>query len=161
MAMSPVGSLPWQVGTALTGLSGGIASGAAPVTSGVFQNPVYTGGFTELSFTLDLVLTLGTAETATTAGGWVAVALLKYNALAGPGETPRLNGTQLCPFDGNRYGQIGIVPSAAYTATEWLTVGNLLVPASPYLAVAVFNNSSFTIQTTATWTPNFNFGGAG
>lgn len=160
MAFTPFGIAPWQAGPSITGLSAGIASGGAPVTSNVFQNPVYAG-FTELPFTADIILTLGTAETATSAGGWIAVALLKASTASGPIETARLSNNQLFPYDGGRYGQIAIVPSAAYTATEWLTIGQLLVPASPYLAIAVFNNSSFTIPTTATWTIQFGFGGGG
>ena len=163
MALSIAGPLPWQAGPPITGLSAGIPAGAAPVTSNIFQNPVYSAvaGFTELSVTADILLQLNTAETATAAGGWIGLALLKFNAVSGPGEVARVNGTQLFPYDGNRYAQINIVPSAAYTATEWLTVGRLTVPRSPYLGIAAFNNSSFAIPSTAAWIINFNFDGIG
>ena len=151
MAATAFGQQGWAAGPTLTGLnSAAIASGAAPVTSGIVANP-FLSGSSALAIYADLVLTLGTAETATSAGGWIAAAILKAST-ASIVETARVSGNQLYPFDDDRYGQAAIVPSAAYTSGELIVIGGLLVPRSPYIAVAVFNNSSFSIPTTATWT---------
>ncbi len=160
MAATLVGNSAWQAGPAITGLSAGIAAGAAPVVSNIFANPVLTGS-SALPPYADLILVLGTAETATTAGGWIAVALLQQSTATGPGETAALSNSQLYPFDDGRYGQISVMPSRAYSATEWLVCGGLLVPKSPFLQIAVFNNSSFAIPATATWTLNFSGGDVG
>ena len=160
MAAMLVGSSAWQAGPALTGLSAGVAQGGAPVVSQVFANPVL-GSSSALSFFADVILTLGTAATATGAGGWIAFALLQWSAAAGPGETAFLSGTQLYPFDGGRYGQIGVPPSRPYSATEWLVCNGLLVPKSPFLQLVGFNNSSFALPTTAAWEIQFSGGDIG
>ena len=160
MAATLVGNSAWQAGPALTGLSAGVAQGAAPVVSQVFANPVL-GSSSALPFYADVILTLGTAETATTAGGWIAIALLQQSTATGPGETAFLSGTQLYPFDNGRYSQIAVAPSRAYSATEWLMCNGLLVPKSPFLQIAVFNNSSFALPTTTTWTIEFSGGDIG
>ncbi|MBW4089881.1 MAG: hypothetical protein HIU82_02060 [Proteobacteria bacterium] len=154
------GRSPWQAGPTITGLSAGITSGAAPVTSNIFANPVLTGS-SALPPDAAIILTLGTPETATSAGGWIGITLLKASTATGPIETARVANSQLFPYNGGRYGQIPIAASGVYTATEWITLGDLLVPASPYLAIAVFNNSSFTIPTTAVWTIQFSGADAG
>lgn len=145
MAVTPIGQSLYYptAGVTLTGLSAGIATGAF-ATSQQIAAELLSGATGSYAYQADLIITLGTGETFTGSPNLQAAALISLVS-AGASEVARYVSGQLFPY-GN-LSQETLV-AAAYTATELIVVKRIPLPASPYFAIALLNNTGITLPTT-------------
>lgn len=146
MAVTPIGQSLYYptAGVTLTGLSAGIATGAF-ATSQQIAAELLSGATGSYAYQADLVITLGTGETFTATLPNLQAAALISLVSAGASEVARYVSGQLFPFA--NLSQETLV-AAAYTATELIVVKRIPLPASPYFAIALLNNTGITLPTT-------------
>jgi hypothetical protein len=154
MATTNFGNSLYGTGITISGLAS-LASGSVG-TGTQFANPLLGTATGAYATNADLVLVMG--ATFTTGAGTPNLQAVLLAGGSGVGETGRVSSSQLFPTFG--VSQANLIPSLGYTGTEWIMVKGIWVPSSPYLTLALLNNSGAALPATGMTATLYLYGGA-
>ena len=154
MAVTNFGNSLYGTGITITGLAS-LASGSV-ASSAQFANPLLGTASASYPTQCDLVFVMG--ATFTTGAGTPNLQAVLLAGASGVGETGRVSSAQLFPTFG--VAQANLIQSLGYTGTEWIVVKGIWVPSSPYLTLAVLNNTGTALPSSGMTATLYPYGGA-
>jgi len=147
MTATPYGNGLYQTGIVISGLAS-LGSGAVALSQQI-ANPVL-GGSNSYPTAADLIITLGTTLTAGAGTPNIQAVLLRSLTASGATEVSGVSSNQLFPFYGSA--QENLIPSQAYTSASIIAIKGLSWPSSPYLYLALLDNTGAAFPSLVTGT---------